>query len=191
MARKPSPAGRANAWMPMYWGDYLRDTGHLDAQEHGAYLMLIAHYWCNGRPPPDDDRVLCKIARVTPTVWKRIRPTLSNFFEINHGTWGHLRVERELTAALDRKESAVIRAKAGAAARWGDDASSMLGASDKHANHSHNHKYESSSSKISTDPPRDVALGGGSTPRGKFSERMQTQLLAMAEAHRRKPAGDA
>ena len=190
MARKPSQSVRANAWMPMYWGDYLRDTGHLSALEHGAYLMLIAHYWCNGRPLPDDDMALAKIARVTPTIWKKIRPTLCNFFEVNASTWQHVRIERELTAAADRKENAVIRAKTAAAARWGGDASSMLGASVKHASHTHTHNYESSSSDNSTDPPRAVALGGGSTPRGR-SATVKERMAAIVASHRQKFAGNA
>lgn len=184
MARKPSTVTRANIWMPIYWGDYLRDTGHLNAQEHGAYLMLIAHYWCTGRPLDDDNATLAKIARVTPGAWKKIRPTIAAFFEVAHERWGHKRIEKEIIAAFDRKEAAVARAKAGAAARWGTDASSILGASVKDASHNTNHTSEPLSENH-TDPARDASL-----PLTGYATRaipsVHERVAALAEKHRRK-----
>lgn len=187
MASKPQKPVRANLWMPMYWGDYLRDTGHLNAQEHGAYLMLIAHYWSNGRALPDDDAMLAKIARVTPTIWKKIRPTIANFFEIDHGQWGHKRIERELCEAGDRKEEAVKRARAGAAARWNKDAAGMLGASLKHPRSMLNttqHILESSSSDTSTDAARELCVS--EALRSRANEPSMTERLHAAMAAKRK-----
>jgi uncharacterized protein YdaU (DUF1376 family) len=92
-------SGRADKWMPIYWGDYLRDTMHLRADGHGAYLMLIAHYWTTGEAPPDDDDYLAAVARLERKEWKRLRSTLATFFDIANGLWVHHRVEQELERA--------------------------------------------------------------------------------------------
>lgn len=106
---------RPDAWMPMYWGDYAKHTGHLSALMHGAYLMLIKHYWCTGGPLPDDDAQLWRIACCdTPSQWKKIRPVIERLFSVAIGVWRHRRVDRELERAV---EITGKRAKA-AHARW-------------------------------------------------------------------------
>src|SRR3979411_1763254 len=55
-------AARPDTWMPLYWGDYAKATAHLSAAQHGAYLMLLKHYWSIGGPLPDDDGALWRIA---------------------------------------------------------------------------------------------------------------------------------
>lgn len=92
--------------MPIHIGDYMRDTGHLRATGHGAYLMLLFHYWSTGSLP-DDDEQLSAIARMTSGEWKKIKPTIEKFFKPG---WRHGRVEEDLEAA---KQSYEKRAKAG------------------------------------------------------------------------------
>lgn len=112
--------------MPMYWGDYLGDTGHLTTAQHGAYLLLIAHHWRTG-PLPDDDRQLCKIARADPRTWSAtLRPVVAQFFRIEGGRWYQDRVIREADKALEIKAKYAGRAAAAAEKRWGKrDATSM------------------------------------------------------------------
>jgi uncharacterized protein YdaU (DUF1376 family) len=82
----------ARPWMPMYWGNYLGDTGHLSTLQHGAYLLLIAQYWQHGGLP-DDDRQLAAITKLTLKTWRRQRPSLQAFF---YNGWRHKRVDAEL-----------------------------------------------------------------------------------------------
>src|SRR6202040_3610116 len=79
-------------WMPLYVGDYLGDTGHLTTTQHGAYLLLMMHYWRKGELP-DDDRQLCKIAKLPLKTWNEYRATLQDFF---HDGWKHKRIHAEL-----------------------------------------------------------------------------------------------
>jgi uncharacterized protein YdaU (DUF1376 family) len=79
-------------WMPLYVGDYLRDTRDLSTLQHGAYLLLIMHYWQHAALPTDDAR-LAAIAGLTVAQWRRIRePVQAKFSE----GWKHKRIEAEL-----------------------------------------------------------------------------------------------
>src|ERR1700704_903656 len=87
----------SRAWMPLYVGDYLRDTRDLNTLQHGAYLLLIMHYWQHDALPSDDAR-LAAIAGVSVAQWRRIRePVQAKFSE----GWRHKRIEAEL-AKVDR-----------------------------------------------------------------------------------------
>ena len=79
-------------WMPLYVGDYLGDTGHLTTTQHGAYLLLMMHYWRKGQLP-DDDRQLSKIAKLPLKTWCEYRATLQDFF---YDGWKHKRIDAEL-----------------------------------------------------------------------------------------------
>lgn len=87
----------SHAWMPLYVADYLADTGHLSTVEHGAYMLLIMHYWQTG-VLPDDDRKLARIVRLTADQWQEIRDTLADLFEPG---WTHKRIDAELAHASD------------------------------------------------------------------------------------------
>ena len=87
-------------YMPLYWGDYHRDTGHLTTAEHGAYLLLLGHYWCTGKPLPDRDDALARVVRARPSAWKKMRSAVAPFFKIEDGVWTHRRVEDELLRRL-------------------------------------------------------------------------------------------
>jgi uncharacterized protein YdaU (DUF1376 family) len=85
------------AWMPLYVGDYLRDTRDLNTLQHGAYLLLIMHYWQHDALPSDDAR-LAAITGLSVAQWRRIRePVQAKFSE----GWKHKRIEAEL-AKVDR-----------------------------------------------------------------------------------------
>ena len=114
-------------WMPIYWGDYLRDTAHLSASEHGAYLLMIGHYWTTAKPLPDHDEQLRRIARMEKAEWKRARLVLEGFFTISDGVWRHSRIDAELVLWGSKNEFYKDRASNAARKRWAclKDATSM------------------------------------------------------------------
>lgn len=113
-------AARPDTWMPLYWGDYMRDTGHLSALGHGAYLMLIKHYWCTGEPLNDDDDELWRIACCdSKDEWLALRPKIIRLFRPSDGLLRHKRVDEELAKAVDQIERQRARTAAATEARKG------------------------------------------------------------------------
>ncbi len=104
-------------WMPLYVADYLADTSHLCAAEHGAYMLLIMHYWMNGNLP-DNDVHLSRIARMSTKEWSAHKATIAALFQPG---WLHKRIDRELQRANDisdrRSTAGRTAGKASAAAR--------------------------------------------------------------------------
>lgn len=87
----------SHAWMPLYVDDYLADTGHLTALEHGAYMLMIMHYWQKGGLP-EDERMIARVARLSADQWSESRDVLAMLFEDG---WKHKRIEDELAKASE------------------------------------------------------------------------------------------
>jgi uncharacterized protein YdaU (DUF1376 family) len=97
---------KTDLWMPLYVGDYLADTGHLSTTQHGAYLLLLMHYW-RKRELPTDDKQLAAIAKLPLRIWLDSKETIQAFFYMG---WQHKRLEAELAK---RERVANARAIAG------------------------------------------------------------------------------
>jgi uncharacterized protein YdaU (DUF1376 family) len=108
-ARQRKPRAMNRPWMPLYVGDYLGDTGHLTTTQHGAYLLLMMHYWRKGELP-DDDRQLSKITKLPLKIWCDCRPTLQDFF---HEGWKHKRIDAELAKMVRVSEKRAIAGQKG------------------------------------------------------------------------------
>lgn len=102
-------------YMPLYVADYLSDAAHLSTLEHGAYLLLIMTYWQRGEALPADDKKLARICRVGPREWARIKPAISEFFQVDCNNWSHRRIESELqnvrAKSLKKRAGGLARAK--------------------------------------------------------------------------------
>ena len=105
-------------FVQIWIGDYLTDTKHLSTVEHGAYLLLIFHYWATGGLP-DDDQKLANITGLRLSEWMDHRETLRAFF---HNGWKHRRIEVGLKRATDkilqRKEAGSKGGTVAAINRW-------------------------------------------------------------------------
>lgn len=136
--------------MPTYWGDYARDTGHLNNAGHGAYLMLIKHYWCSGAAIPDDDDELWRIACCdSKRDWMKLRPKLIRFFRTDGGRLHHKRVDEELGKAFAKTAAKAEAGKEGAKKRWQKDGTRIADPSVRHR------QTDAPSPKRSTEPSQE------------------------------------
>lgn len=85
--------------LPLWTDAYLGDTTHLTTIEHGAYLLLLIVAW---RSPdcrlPNDDKMLARFTKLSPSQWKRIKPIIMEFFTIRDEWIYQLRLLDELEA---------------------------------------------------------------------------------------------
>lgn len=99
--------------MPFYVADYLRDTRHLTAAEHGAYLLLIMQYWTAGCLPKEDSR-LARIACMSEQEWLEARSVIEALFQPG---WRHKRIDDELAKSAEKYDRRSEAGKRGASAK--------------------------------------------------------------------------
>jgi uncharacterized protein YdaU (DUF1376 family) len=114
-----SATPKTDTWMPLYIGDYLKDTMHLSRADHGSYLLLIMAYWVNGGPLPNDPEYLAGVARASQEEWQTLSKRLARFFQTDASAWRHERIEKEIARAKQQQETKSRAGRKGAAAKYG------------------------------------------------------------------------
>lgn len=130
--------------MPLSVGDYLADTGHLTTTQHGAYLLLLMHYW-RKRSLPENDKQLAAIAKLPLRIWLRIKPTIQAFF---YDGWKHKRVEEELEK---RQKVSSQRALSGSKGGLKSQMNHMLREANARICSSMKHKHRNITTTVSED----------------------------------------
>lgn len=101
-------------WMPLYIADYLLDTQHLNAAEHGAYLLMLINAWKHDGALPDDNERLRMISRMDKRQWKKSEEVIRAFFYSCDGKLRNKRLDYELENSADRiTKSTDQKSKAG------------------------------------------------------------------------------
>ena len=108
------------SWMPLDCHDYLDDTQHLTTLEHGAYLLLIMHYWNTGSPIKLDEnfsRLVKHVCKLSERDLKKVSPNLLRFFTIEDGLLKHRRIDQEISTSNARRAKFVESGKRGGLAK--------------------------------------------------------------------------
>jgi uncharacterized protein YdaU (DUF1376 family) len=105
-------------WFPFNIAKYLKNTLHLTARQHGAYLLLILVAVDNDGLLPASDAALASIAKLDAKAWREDGEVLKAFLTPEGAGWLHEYarfVAREAAELIAKKSRA---GKAGAKKRW-------------------------------------------------------------------------
>jgi uncharacterized protein YdaU (DUF1376 family) len=170
--------GQNNLWSAFYWKDYLADTGGLNLEEHGVYLLLMANYYATERPLPAEIKVLQRIAKAFDvSEIAALRSVLRQFFTRDGDVFRHKRIDLELTK---RHEISEKRTKAA----YKSHANAPALAEQEHT-HTHTHTQESKSgAKRATQLPSDFEPNDNNkTVAKELGVNLASQLLAFKDHH--------
>lgn len=112
MSKFNAQAARAKRPCPIWVDAFQRDTQHLEADEIGAYFLILMAMWTRESCDfPDDDNRLARVSRVSTRLWKsRIGPVIRSFLTAEGGAVFSKRlreeatyVERQVKQQSDRK----------------------------------------------------------------------------------------
>ena len=95
---------KIDIWMPVYIGDFHKDTTDFTAEMVGAYILLCLQHWYKG-PPKDDDEILARICKLSVERFRYLQDDLLFFFEIIDGRWVHHKHKAEFEKWQKNRES--------------------------------------------------------------------------------------
>lgn len=122
MSKKPSH-------IPVFPDAYLRDNFRLSLEQHGLFLMLMMEAWnSDDCSLPDDEKVLAKIANITPARFRKIAPDVLEKWTREDGRIYQKRLRKEWNYVRQKSS----KRKAAANARWESKNTSKCNASAMH-----------------------------------------------------------
>lgn len=160
-------------WMPWDVPAYLADTTSFNAEQHGAYLMLLASMWMERGPLLANDEDLAQAARCTPERWQAIKHKVLAKFELADGKLSQGRLLEELGKASKVSAARREAGLAGAAAKHGKPAAKKVAKGVANAKQNdgqkqeHKHSPNGESSGASDDPPKETKA---KPVKGEYSE---------------------
>lgn len=146
----------------LYIGDYQRDTAHLSITEHGAFMLMLQHYYATERPLPTG-KALHRMLRAQDKAERdAIDAVAAQFWTATDAGLVNARADEEITKAAHQADTnariAREREERRKAARKPDEPSTNRSTNDQ-PNHSHSQTPEE------IQEPPTVVVGKASPPR--------------------------
>ena len=89
-------------WYAHHLEDYDRRTGHLSMLEHGAYRLLLDHYYRTGAALPEKIEHLQRICRANAKEERlAIQSVIKQYFVLESDGWHNSRADEEMLKAKD------------------------------------------------------------------------------------------
>ncbi|HWW29927.1 MAG TPA: YdaU family protein [Steroidobacteraceae bacterium] len=106
------------AYLPLFTGDYLRDTRMLSPLKHGVYLLLLMYCWDTKSPVPLEEQDAAGIANCRSTdEIDALRYVLRKYFTCLEDGWYNERMQDEIATAEFVSKKRSEAGKKGAEAR--------------------------------------------------------------------------
>lgn len=184
----------AKPYMPFYTSDYMSDTAHLTMAEHGAYMLMIIHYWNTEKPLPYDDKKLAQICKTTLRGFRQVKMTVTHLFSRVGDTLVHKRIEKELEEYRQKLDRKRLGGQKTSEKRWGKKDSlaisspNSLAIAELHQNGSYSESESKTDKQEGIDNKQTNTTVGGKGRRSEivgllekyFSEKEMTRLLTDA-----------
>lgn len=104
--------------MPLNTSSLLSDTLDLTAKEFGAYCLILFYTWQNnGKAIPDDDERLARVCRMSVKEWRKVRPALERFFDLDgppeEKKWGHSKLIEDFRKYVAQRQANIANGRLG------------------------------------------------------------------------------
>lgn len=154
-------------FMQLYVSDYLSDTLELTTEQHGAYLLLLMTMWRSGASLKNDEKKLCRIARVSPSRWRLVWPHIQHFFYVDGSEIRNSRLDKEYEKAASISIKRIEAGRAGGVAKSLKEKETAIANGMAEPKHSHNTEPEKNTP---TAPKGAKAVKDKSEDEGWFDE---------------------
>ncbi len=146
----------------LYIGDYQRDTAHLSVTEHGAFLLMLQHYYATEKPLPTG-KALHRMLRAQDKAERdAIDVVVSQFWTETEAGLINGRADKEIARASDQAEvnrqTAMLREARRKAAREAHEQSTNRATNDQ--------PNQTPDTRLNTNPPTPRKRGKPAEPAG-------------------------